>query len=70
MRTTFHLKSEDARGELNNNAKLTEDIVREIRKRWENRSPGLTKTALARELDINPSTIRDIISGRRWGHVK
>lgn len=54
-------------GESNISAKLTTKQVRAIV-----RSALLNKTqtkTLAERYDVNPSTIRDIVSGRSWRHV-
>ena len=66
-RKTFQLTSEDARGEKNNNARLTPDNVRDIRKRNE---AGETNVQIAKHHRVAASTISCIVTGRRWGHVR
>lgn len=55
------------RGSDNKMARLTEADVREIRRR--HAAGGVTQKALAREFKVSPSTVRDVISRRRWDHV-
>jgi HNH endonuclease len=55
------------RGELHPAARLTTDVVREIRRR---RSDGESPTALARAFGTGRGTIRAIIEGRTWKHVE
>jgi hypothetical protein len=47
-------------------AKLTENDVREIRRRH---SRGESKNALAREFGVDPKTIRDAINRKTWASV-
>lgn len=54
------------RGEENARAKLSEDDVRRIRARAETGEPS---SAIAPDYGMNPTTIRRIVSGRRWAHV-
>lgn len=53
-------------GETNGRAKLTEDDVREIRRR---RAAGETLTALAREYRVTHRTIRLAALGETWRHI-
>jgi hypothetical protein len=63
-------KGRQARGEKNSRAKLTEEQVREIRRRYERgwrtaQSGGV----LAREFGVSPSTISQIVRGKHWKHI-
>jgi hypothetical protein len=49
------------------NAKLTENKVREIRKKY---TPGYGWGRLAKEYGVAPGTIRQVLDGRAWNHVK
>jgi len=55
------------RGERNSKAKLSEDQVRMIRKRF---LAGESSSKIASELPISPRSVRRIASGERWAHVK
>lgn len=55
-------------GSKNPAAKLTEDDVRSIRRRFA--EGGITQTALAREYEIKPNAVSRIISRTRWSHVE
>lgn len=55
------------RGILNGRAKLTEDIVRQIRTSL---TDGISKAALARRFAVSESTIRFISHGTTWRCVK
>ena len=48
-------------------AKLTEEIVREIRRRYS--EGGVSKYALAREFGVAPTNINKAIRGVTWAHV-
>lgn len=56
------------RGEANGFAKLTEDQVREIRKRIE--SGAISMRALSFEYGISDTTVRLIIKRKLWKHVR
>lgn len=53
-------------GERNPVAKLTEASVRKIRSAY---SDGVTQAALASAFQVDRSTIRKVISRKRWAHV-
>ena len=59
-------------GERHGCAKLTEDQVREIRRRYikgtSRWSPG-NRRELEREFGVSRSQISDIINGKKWSHV-
>lgn len=55
-----------SRGENNPRAKLTEDMVREIRRRAATEPKG----ALAREYGVARSNVQFIVSGSSWAHVR
>jgi hypothetical protein len=54
------------RGAANTHAKLTDEKVREIRRRY----PSETQAALAREFGVSAPTISSIIRRKMWAHVK
>lgn len=54
------------RGSTHYAAKLTEDSVREIRRRW---AAGETQADLAREFGIKQGTISNVVRGYSWKHV-
>ena len=54
------------RGSGNHQAKLTEDDVRDIKRRVVQGERGCD---LAAEFKVSPACIRDIAKGRRWGHI-
>ena len=56
-----------ARGEQNWSAKLTDDDVREIRRR---RAAGETGVSLAREFGVVKQMISNIILRKSWAHVE
>ena len=58
------------RGETHGMSKLTDEIVREIRRTYIPKHPIYGQAAIARRFGVNPSTIERGISGFRWGHVK
>jgi hypothetical protein len=54
-------------GEATANAKLTEDLVREVKRRYSGKRGEVI--ALAREYGIHPGTLLDVLRGRTWSHV-
>lgn len=58
-------KQYDGGGERNYRAKLTDDAVRDIRRR----AATETVSALAREYDVARSAIQRVIDGRGWRHL-
>ncbi len=54
-------------GANNNNAKLTEYEVRQIKARYQ--PYVVTQLELATEYGVLPGTIRAIVGGKRWAHV-
>lgn len=56
-----------ARGERTGDAKLTSEIVSEIRRRYVRRK--VTAEMLAAEYGVHPSTIRRVLKGKYWSHV-
>lgn len=57
------------KGEERYNARLTEDDVREIRRRHKKRDKVNGQTALAKEFGVYHTMIHAIVTGRRWKHV-
>lgn len=55
------------RGENNKNVKLTAEKVREIRKKFKPRV--YTREMLAKEYNVEPCTIKDIILKKSWKHI-
>lgn len=53
------------KGSRNPTARLTEDDVREIRRRW----PGETQKALGEAFGVSKATIEAVTSRRNWKHV-
>ena len=65
-RFVFNLRPETTRGEANGRAKITEDQVREIRKR---RESGVGTGSLAKEYGLSRSFVQKIVRRERWSHV-
>lgn len=57
------------KGEAATHSKLTDEIVREIRRRYKFRDPQNNTVAMAAQFGVVSTTVRDIIHGRTWGHV-
>lgn len=62
----MHERGRGNRGSVNGQAKLTEYVVAEIRRRA---AAGEMKKRLAREYGVDPSTITSITKRRSWRHV-
>ncbi len=60
-------KERNIRGEKHWSAKLNETQVIEIRNKYMNK---ITQKQLAQEYDIHRTTIADIVSRRKWKHIK
>ncbi len=58
-----------ARGEAHGRAKLAQDQVAEIRRRYRRGVRGAGISSLAREFDVARSTLRSILIGKNWRHV-
>jgi hypothetical protein len=54
------------RGEAHPGARLTEDAVRRIRAMHES---GSAQRAIARQIGVSATAVRDVVSGRTWRHV-
>lgn len=54
-------------GELHGQATLTEDLVREIRRRVEQ---GETHQAVADSIGVERATVSKVVRRERWGHVE
>lgn len=63
----YRLGLQDATGENNGQAKLTEDQVRKIKVRLTGRRGEFSQ--LGREYGVSPATIGDIYHGRTWAHL-
>lgn len=60
----------DGIGERNGMAKLTEEMVRDIRATCVPRSKTSNCTSIAKKYGISFQAVWDIVKGRRWAHVK
>lgn len=60
------LGREKPKGSKHHGAKLTEEIVLEIRKRY---AEGERQYVLARAYSLDPTSIRDIVHRYRWTHI-
>lgn len=60
-------KDRQVRGSRNGQAKLTELVVADIKRRHSN---GEMQSELAREYRISPTTLCGIVKGRTWRHVQ
>lgn len=60
--------SEIARGESQGLAKLTEEQVKQIRRRYAI-GPKVTQTELAKEYGVDQSIISDIVNRKTWKHI-
>jgi hypothetical protein len=56
------------RGSVHGSAKITEEMVVEIRAR-RHRDPSITHQTLAEEFGISQGAVSMLLSGRTWGHV-
>lgn len=56
-------------GEINPSARLTEDLVRELRARYIPRHRVNGACAMAREFGVSESAVGFAVTGRHWGHV-
>ena len=59
-------RGNQARGESNGHAKLTEDLVREIRLMH---ASGMAGREIARRIGLSGSGVRSVLTGRNWGYV-
>lgn len=57
-------------GAKNHMTKLTEEQVREIRRRYKPRNPTDGGYALAREFGVSPMTVFGVINSVTWRHVE
>jgi hypothetical protein len=62
-------KDRQAKGEVFRSSKLTDDDVREIRRRYRRYSRVCNSFTLAREFGVDPVTIQYITTGKGWNHV-
>lgn len=60
-------RNRQAKGEKSGTAKLNTSSVRQIRQLLRD---GVRMTAIAKQFDVAPPTIRQIKLGRTWSHVK
>lgn len=64
------MPAKDNRGEGNAASKLTASLVRQIRSDDRARTSRAFRRELAQSIGVSENCIRDVISGRRWSHVK
>jgi hypothetical protein len=62
-------KGRTARGERVSRARLTEEQVKEIRRRYRPRHPTDGGRALAREFGVDDAAVTHVVRGRDWRHV-
>ncbi len=62
-----HAKGRDPRGEKHGNAKLTDEAVREIRRRYA--AGGISQQNLADEFGVNQTIVSDVVRRVYWQHV-
>lgn len=60
------IKGRSAKGTKNSSAKLTEDMVKEIRQRVAN---GESRQSIAPDYNVSKGTVGYIILGTHWSHV-
>lgn len=60
-------RGNQAKGEAQANAKFTVEKILLIRKRYA--TEGITQTALAKEFNVNQSTIHSIVKGKNWKSI-
>lgn len=58
------------RGTDHGNAKLTDEIVAEIRHLYRPRDREFSQTALAKRFDVTQATVGNIVRGKTWRHIK
>jgi hypothetical protein len=62
-------RGRQSRGASRPMAKLTEDVVREIRRRWVPRCKTNGIRPLAREYGISESVLHGVVQGKTWKHI-
>lgn len=60
-------KGRHSHGENHGGSKLSESDVREI---WRQFKSGIRQAQISRNFGVTPTTVNDIIRGRRWLHLK
>lgn len=68
-RRNLSLAKQDVGGVKNNNAKLTEDQIRDIKKSYGKQVKGSGSTALAKQYGVSYRTILYIVNGERYANV-
>lgn len=63
-------KDRHSRGTVNKVAKLTDEIVREIRRRYKPYDRKNGGDAMAKEFGVHSSVVNGIVNGKRWRHVR
>lgn len=67
IKHAYDVLGHKARGVSNHSTHLTEEDIRQIRAL---RQAGTRSIVLARQFNISPRAIRDIVNRRTWAHVK
>jgi len=60
-------RANKARGEKHGRAKLTENQVRRLLRKYKK---GATQKDLAKEYGVHPMTVHKIVTGKKWGHLQ
>lgn len=63
-------KGHQVRGELQGSSKVTEEIIKAIRKRYRRYSHKHGSGAMAKEFGLSLTEVWRIVQGQRWEHVK
>ncbi len=62
-----HLISKNCQGEKQWNAKFSNEDIIEIRRKWDNGE--CSQTELAKQYNVKPNTINQIVNRKRWVHI-
>lgn len=63
-------KQKQVRGEQSKTSKLTDVIVKNIRRQYKNKYHHGIKAKLARKYGVSIQTISTVVNGHTWKHVK
>lgn len=66
----FYASGYPFRGEAHGRAKLTDEKVRELRGRYRWRDPANGLAAMVRETGLGKETLRQMLIGLTWSHVR
>lgn len=62
-----NLISKNCQGEKQWNSKFSDDDIIEIRRKWDNGE--YSQTELAKQYNVKPNTINQIVNRKRWTHI-